>query len=99
MSTRIGILTDAEVDRQLHELEDIEIPCEANRHEGPDPAAWIVRQVVCCPRVKPIGMICDPCLQHYLGLETPVRHDACGRVTTPGRHTILSFERIDRRPT
>lgn len=73
-------------------VDDIELKCEANGHQGFKPAVWVVRQVQCCQR-KNVGLACDPCLQRYL--SAPSATCANCRTTRPGCDWIASWEPIN----
>lgn len=74
-------------------VDNIELKCEANGHEGFRPAVWVVRQVECCQR-KTVGLACDPCLQRYLA-SPGARCGDCGTSKKPARLWIHSYEPID----
>lgn len=77
---------------------DVQVPCEANDHQGEErPAEWIVWLVHCCERRPRFGLSCDGCLQRWHA-DQSVRVCPCGHAATPAQW-ISRFERIDRAPS
>jgi hypothetical protein len=73
-------------------VDNIELSCEANRHAGFTPAAWVLRQTQCCQR-KTVGLICDPCLTRFTQ-GPPARCGKCG-TRKPACDWIASCEPIN----
>jgi len=75
--------------------ESIEIPCEISRHEGNEPAGWVLWTIQCCGERKHMGFICRACLDHYLTTENAVRCNFCDYLSSPARAWITRYEPIN----
>lgn len=78
---------------------DLALACEARRHQGDEPAEWVLWTIKCCERRVDRGLICNADLRHFLTTDRAIVCDLCGSRTQPARLDIVRFEAIDRPAT
>ncbi len=91
------------LDAETHVLADLDdewaVPCEAMRHTGNDPAAWIMWPTCCTVAGNPNILVCDPCKTRKLESGISILCDDCGMVYTPASTAWRLIEPLNRRAT
>ena len=84
-----------------HLDEDWAVPCQRKRHQGGQPAQWIVWSVKCCDRMLPYALWCTPCMEDAMRRMASYDRECphCGHLFAPAVAVVRLIEPLNRRTT